>query len=120
MSIRAAIYDLLDDVNSNVFALVAPQELDSVYAVFSIRTEPIRTQSGVAISEVYLTLNIYGNMDSRSDVLTRADAFYSGLEGKSGSYSDQTLMVCNWVSESEDYIPDLQKWNITQEYELKF
>ena len=118
MSIRAAIFDLLNDVNANVFPLAAPQELTSAYAVYSIRSEPIRTQSGIQHHQIYLTLDIYAN--TRDACLTLAGSYFTGLELKSGSYSDQTLMVCNWVSESEDYIPDLKKWTISQEYELKF
>lgn len=118
MSIRSAIFDILNDVESDVFALAAPQELAVPYAVFSVRTEPIRTQDGIIVREVYLTLDIYAN--DRGDCLALASSLYAGLEGKTGSYSDQTLMICNWVSEGEDFIPDLQKWNVTQEYELKF
>lgn len=118
MSIRAAVYDLLNDVSSNVFPLAAPQELTAAYATYSIRSEPIRTQSGIQVYDLSLTIDIYAS--TRDACLTLAASFFSGLENKSGSYSDKTLMVCNWVSESEDYIPDLKKWNITQEYELKF
>lgn len=118
MSIRAAVYDLLNDVDSRVHALAAPQELTSPYAVWSVRYELIRVQGDISVYDVSLTLNMYANLRDAS--LTLADSFYSGLEGKSGSYSDQSLMICNMVSEAEDYIPDLDKWNVTQEYELKF
>jgi len=118
MSIRAAVYDLLNDVDSRIHALAAPQEETNPYAVWEIRTEPVRTQSGIVIKEVYVTLNMYAN--ERDDCITLADSYYTGLEGKTGAYSDQTLMICNWTSESEDYISELDKWMITQEYELKF
>lgn len=117
MSIRAAVYDLLNDVSSSVFPLAAPQETTTAYAVYSITTDPIRTQSGIQVYNLRLTVDIYAN--TRDACLTLASSFFSGLENKSGSYSDQTIMVCNWTSESEDYIPDLKKWNITQDYEIK-
>ena len=118
MSIRAAVYDLLDDVSSSVHALAAPQATTTAYAVWQIRDEPIRVQGAIQVHDVTLTLNIYAN--TRDLALTMAASFFSGLEGKTGSYSDQTLMICNWMAESEDYIPDLDKWNISQEYELKY
>jgi hypothetical protein len=118
MSIRAAVYDLLNDVTSQVHALAAPQELTSPYAVWSIRDEPIRVQGAIQIHNVFLTVNIYAN--TRDATITLASSIYTGLEGKTGSYSDQTLMICNWMGENEDYIPDLDKWTIGLDFELKF
>ena len=118
MSIRAAVYDLLDDVNARVYPLAAPQEQTNPYAVYEMRDEPERVQGGIQVHNISLSINIYAN--DRDDCLTLAASYFSGLEGATGSYSDQTLMICNWMSESEDFIPDLKKWNISQEYELKF
>jgi hypothetical protein len=118
MSIRSAIYDLLNDVEADVYPLFAPQETTDPYVAYSIRTEPIRTQSGIVVTDVDLTLNIYAN--TYDEAVTLALALYTGLENASGTYDSETLMVCNWVSESEDYIPQLDKVNITQEYQLKF
>jgi len=118
MSIRAAIYDLLNDVDSRVHALAAPQEETNPYAVWEIRREPIRVQESIILEEITLTLNIYANL--RDDALTLATSYFDGLEAKTGSYSNKTLIACTWSSESEDYISELDKWNVSQEYNLKF
>lgn len=118
MSIRSGIYDLLKAVEADVYPLVTPQETDSEYVAYSMRTEPIRTQSGIQVTEVFLTLEIYAN--TFDSCVTLADSLFAGLENKSGSYGSKTLMVCNWVSEADNYIPDIDKFNITQEYILKF
>ena len=118
MSLRAAVYDLLNDIESDVYPLFAPQETTDTYVVYSMRSEPIRTQEGICLNQVLLTLDIYASdFDS---CVTLAASIYAGMEGKYGSYGSETLMICNWVSESDGYIPDLDKVNITQEYELKF
>ncbi len=118
MSIRAAIYSLLSGLESDTFPLVAQQETTDPYVVFSMRRSPIRTQDGVGPSEVDLTLEIYAS--TLSDCITLADAMYAGLEGTSGTYATETLMVCNWISEGDNYIDDLNKYWITQEYNLRF
>jgi hypothetical protein len=117
MSIRAAIYDLLNDVEADVYPLYAPQETTDPYIVYSMRQEPTRTQDGY-YSEVELTLEIYAN--TFDEAVTLATAIFTGLEGASGTYDSETLIICNWAAESEDYIPQLDKVNITQEYKLKF
>lgn len=118
MSLRGAIYDLLNNIEADVYPIFAPQETTSPYVAYAMRSEPIRTQSGVTVTEVILTLEIYASeFDS---AVTLANSLYAGLEGAAGTYDSETLMVCNWVSESDGYIPDLDKVNITQEYNLKF
>ena len=119
MSIRKAIYDLLNDSSTSVYPLVAPQELTDPYVVFSIRSEGVRTQSGVGPWTINVTLNIFAN--SLSACITLADTMYTGLEGVSGTYdTTEVLMVANFLSEDEGYIDDLNKYIITQEYQLYF
>lgn len=118
MSIRSAIYDLLNDYEADVYPLVAPQETTDPYVVFFIRREPIRTQDGVTVNEITLTLNIYAK--ELDDALSLASTLYTGLEGQSGTYDSETLDVCNWTFEDGDYIESLDKFLITQEYNLKF
>lgn len=116
MSIRSSIYTLLSGIEVDVFPLVAPQETSDTYVTYAMRLEFERYQGGY-IKNVTLTLDVWGNQDN---VISMADTLVTGLEGQSGTVGDQTLIICNWVSESESYIPDLDKFNITQEYELKF
>lgn len=122
MSIRKAIYDLLNDYEADVYPLVAPQETSDPYIVYSMRKEPIRIQGGIDINDVILTLNIYAK--SHSDAITLADTIYQGLEAATGGYgsgsSRETLHICNWVSSDGYYLDDLQKFVITQEYQLRF
>lgn len=118
MSIRGAIYDLLNDVEADVYPLVAPQETTAPYIAYTMRSEPIRTQSGVALTEVALTLEIYAS--TLDQCITLAALIYAGMEGKTGTYDSETLFICNWVSEGDDYISGIDKFNITQEYNLKF
>ena len=119
MSIRSGIYDLLKAVEADVYPIVAPQETADPYIVYSIRREPIRTQSGIQVEDVTLTLEIYAN--DWDSCLTLAASLYSNLENKSGTYGTESLLVCNWTAETDGgYIGDLDKFNITQEYNLKF
>ena len=118
MSIRAAIYSLLSGLESDVFPLVAQQETSDPYVVFSMRRSPVRTQDGIAVNDVELTLEIYAN--TFSECITLADTLYAGLEGTEGTYATETLMISNWTSEADLYIYDLDKYSITQEYYLRF
>jgi hypothetical protein len=118
MSIRAAVYSLLSGLESDVFPLVAEQETTDPYVVFSMRLSPVRSQDGIAVNDVELTLNIYAK--SFSDCVALADTIYAGMEGTSGTYATETLMICNWESESDFYIGELDKCMITQEYTLRF
>ena len=103
MSIRHAIYDLLNDLEADVYPLVAPQELTDPYVVYSMRRTPIRTQDGVTVQVVDLTLNIYAN--TLSECIELADTMYQGLEALTGGYgsgsSSETLHISNWTSEKE-------------------
>jgi hypothetical protein len=118
MSLRGAIYDLLNDIEADVYPLVAPQETTDPYVSYSVRIEPIRVQGAIAVNEVTLTCDIFAN--TRDQCLTLAALIYTGMEGASGTYDSETLHICNWVSEDEGYISELQKFNITQVYVLKF
>ena len=118
MSVRAAIYSLLSGLEGDVFPLNAQQETTVPYVVYSMSITPTRTQSGVGVTDVSLTLEIYAN--SFSDCITLADTLYTGLEGTSGTYATETLHISNWVSESDFYVRDLNKYSITQEYQLRF
>jgi hypothetical protein len=118
MSIRKAIYDLLNDSEADVYPLIAPQELTDPYVVYSMRRTPVRTQDGVTVNDVELSLSIYAN--SLSDCIGLADTMYSGLEGTTGTYATETLMISNWNSEDGYYIEGLKKYMITQEYTLRF
>lgn len=120
MALRKAIYDLLNDSEADVYPMVAPQELTDPYVVFTMRREPVRSQDGIAMQDITLTLNIYAN--TLSDCIALADTMYSGLEGASGSYDsgNETLHISNWISEDGYYIEDLDKYLITQDYQLRF
>jgi hypothetical protein len=118
MSIRKAVYSLLSGLEADVFPLIAQQETTDPYVVYSIRRVPVRTQDGIGVQDVDLTLEIYAS--SLSDCIALADTLYAGLEGTSGTYATETLMVSNWVSESDFYIEELKKYGMTQEYQLRF
>lgn len=116
--IRDAVYDLLNDIDSDVYPVFAPQETTDPYVVYSMRMEPILTQDFCGPTDVDLTVEIYG---STFDLcVTLADAIFAGMDNKSGTYATKTLMLSRWVSETDTYIADLDKVNITQEYNLKF
>ena len=118
MSIRNAIYDLLNDTEADVYPFIAPQETTVSYVVYNIRKDPIRTQDGIGPFSVDLSLAIYDkDMD---DCITLADALAAALEGATGSYDTENIMGCNWVSEDGDYLEELKKYVITQEYQLFF
>jgi hypothetical protein len=119
MSIRAAIYDLLNDIESNVYPFFAPQETKAAYVVYTVRIEPTLTQDFTGPTEVTLVLYIYAN--DYDTCISLADTLFTGMDNASGLYDDKTLMLSRWVSEADSgYIPDLDKINITQEYNLKF
>ena len=118
MSIRKAIYDLLNDTEADVYPMIAPQELKDPYVIFSIRKSPIRTQDGIGPYEITLTLDIYAN--TLSGCIDLANTMFSGVEAASGTYDTETLMVANWISEDGYYMGDLNKYAITQEYQLYF
>ena len=118
-TIRGAIYDLLNDSEADVYPMVAPQELTDPYAVYSIRTAPIRSQEGIEVTDVELTLDIFANV--YSDCVALAATMFAGIENASGTYdTTETLMVANWETEDGQYIEDLNKYMITQTYQLRF
>ena len=118
MSIRKAVYDLLNDTEADVYPLIAPQELTDPYVVFSLLRTPVRTQDGIGPWEVGLTLNIFAN--SFSACIGLADTMFAGVEAATGSYDTETLMIANWTSEDGTYLDGLDKYIITQEYQLYF
>ncbi len=118
MSIRNAIYDLLNDTEADVYPFIAPQELKDSYAVYNIRKDPIRTQDGIGPFSVDLSLAIYDK--KMDDCIALADSLATALEGAEGSYGGSTIMGTNWVSEDGDYLEELMKYVITQEYQLFF
>jgi len=118
MSIRGAIYDLLNDYEADVYPYVAKQDATDPYVVYHVRREAVRTQDGVSAQEVILTLNYYAT--DLDDVITLAATIYTGLEGTSGTYDSETLHSTSWASEDGYYISDLEKYNLTQEYKLIF
>jgi hypothetical protein len=77
MSIRKAIYDLLNDSEADVYPLIAPQELTDPYVVYSMRRTPVRTQDGVTVNDVELSLSIYANSLSDCIGLSRYDVFWA-------------------------------------------
>ena len=118
MSIRSAIYDLLNDSEADVYPLIAPQETAVEYVVYSMNREPVRTQDGITVNDVDLTLHIFAN--DLDDCITLAGTMYAGLEGVSGTYDSQTLMICNWTGEDGAHYEDQNKYMITQTYQLRF
>ena len=122
MSIRHAVYDLLNDLEADVYPMVAPQETTDAYVVYSMRRSPVRSQDGIGVQDVDLTLNIYAN--SLSACIELADTMYQGLEAATGGYgsgsSSETLHIANWAGEDGLYLDDLEKYMITQEYQLRF
>ena len=119
MSIRGAIYTLLSGLEANSFPLVAEQETDSAYAVYFVSKEPIRSQDGNEFIEVRLRIEIYGN--DYDDVEALATTFESDLDLKDETViGSETLHVSYMDNESDDYISGEDKYNITQEYTLKF
>jgi len=118
MSRRKAIYDLMNDVEADVYPLAAPQEITDTYAVFSTRTELVRTQDGPAVYESIVSVNIYAN--TIAACVTLADALHAGIENASGTYDTETLMVGLFLNESDDYLENLDKYVISQDYLLKF
>lgn len=119
MSIRNGIYDLLSALEGDVYPVVAPQETATTYIVYTIRVEPVRTQDGVSAQYVYLTLNIFAA--ELDDLETMGTTMYAGLEDADGTYDSETLNVCAWLStEDGGYFPDLDKYQLIQEYQLLF
>ncbi|KKM27308.1 hypothetical protein LCGC14_1576070 [marine sediment metagenome] len=118
MSYRSAIYTLLSGLESNVHPIVAPQETTATYITYTIRRDTIRTQDGPGVYEITLTLNIFAN--ELDDAITMAATMEAGIDDASGTYDSKALLVGNFVNEGGDYISDLDKYMIIQEYQLMF
>jgi hypothetical protein len=119
MSLRKAVYDLLNNTETDCYPVYAPQELTDPYVVFFITLTPVRHQGGLTY-DVDLTLNIFAN--DFSDVVSLADSLRAALENASGSLDsgNEDLEVCNFIRESDDYLPELDKKFIIQDYQLRF
>lgn len=117
-TLKVAMYDILNNAEADVYPLVAPQELTDPYAVYSSRIELVRAQGSVPIKDYYLTLNIYANV--LTDAINLADAFSSVLDNLSGTFEGEELEVGLFLTESDDFIPDLDKYVITQERLFRF
>jgi hypothetical protein len=119
MSIRSAIYTLLSGLEADVFPFVAEQKTTVPYAVYFINRENIRTQDGNELYEIRLRLEIYSN--DLDDAVSLASTFESDLDIKDETVIDgENLMVSYLDSESDDWVESEEKYNITQEYTLKF
>jgi len=119
MSIRKAIYDLLNDTEADVYPLIAPQELTDPYAVYSTRIEYIRSHDGVEVNEAYVTVQVYAN--TLATCIALADSLSAALEGASGTYdTTETLHVGLFLGEVDGYFSDIDKYMITQDYLFKF
>jgi len=118
MSIRKAIYDLLNDTEADMYALAAEQETTDPYGVYSIRIEYVRTQDGATVKEASVSLNIYGS--DFATAITLADSMRGAVENASGTYDTETLMVGLFQSEGDNYVPELDKYVLNQDYLLKF
>ena len=119
MSIRGAIYTLLSGLESNVWPLKAKQATTATHAVYFVSREPVLSQDGTEMWNVRLRIEVYG--DDYDDVETLAQTFSDDLHLKDETaIGAETLHVAYMESESDDYIWSEQKFNITQEYTLKF
>ena len=117
-TIKASIYTLLSAVTVKSYPVVGPQEETSAYAVYLTRFEPVRDQVSINIYDCSLTLNIYAN--DMSDCITLAGQFFTAIEDASGTYGANDLEVGYFISESDDYIENLDKYVITQEWQLRW
>lgn len=118
MSLRKAIYDILNDIEADVYPFVAPQELTDPYVVYNIRVTPVRVQEGITMRMMDVSLYVYAN--TIAELIPLTETIYAALENKTGTFDGEALHVSNYVSEDGDYIPDLDKYMINQEYNLRF
>lgn len=118
MSIRKAIYDIVDGfADGEIYPHATPQETTALYHTYSLRLEPLRHKDG-HLTTVYLTLNSF---HSDWDTLNaQAETTYTALEALTGTYQSEEIVTCVWLSEDSSYIPDLDKFIITQEYMIQF
>lgn len=119
MSVRGAIYTLLSGLEGDVWPLVAEQETKDAHAVYFVSRNKVRSQDGNEVDEVSLRLEIYGA--DYDEVHALADTFESDLDIKDETViGTETLMVSYFDNDSDDYVWSEKKFNITQEYTLKF
>ena len=119
MSIRGAIYTLLSGLEGDVWPFVAEQETADPYGVYFINRMNIRSQDGNEIYEVSLRLELYSN--DADDLVALAAVIEADLDIKDETViGSETLMVSYLDNESDDYVSSENKYNITQEYTLKF
>jgi len=117
MSIKAALYDLMNNVETDVYPVIAPAEQSDPYAVYNWSRELIRGQDGISTYEVTLTVEIFAK--DPSDCLDLAAIIEGNMEAATGTYQSTTILVSNLVSESEtEYMGDMDKYGITQTYQL--
>lgn len=117
MSIRAAIYDLMNNVEADVYPVVAPAELTDPYCTYNISRELVRAQDGIAVYDVSLTVDVYAK--DFSDLIDLAATIEGNMEAASGTYQSTVLMVSNLETESEvTWLPDLEKYMLTQTYQI--
>jgi len=119
MSIRGAIYTLLSGLESDVWPLKAPEGTSVPHGVYFVSRENVRSQDGNELEEVNLRIEVYA--EDYDDVEALAATFEADLDIKDETViGTETLMVSYLNNESDDYIWTEQKFNITQEYTLKF
>ena len=119
MSVRTAIYTLMSGLEPDVWPLKAPEGTSEDHGVYFISREKIRSQDGTEFEEVRLRVEVYA--DNYDNVIALAATFEADLDIKDETViSGETLHVAYMENESDDYIWDEKKFNITQEYTLKF
>lgn len=119
MSVRSAIYTLLSGLESDVWPLKAKEGTSDPHGVYFVSRENVRSQDGNELEEVRLRIEIYAQ--DYDDVIALAETFESDLDIKDETViGTETLMVSYLDNESDDYIWSEKKFNITQEYTLKF
>ena len=119
MSIRKALYDLLNDAEADVYPVIAPAETTDPYCTYNVSREFIRTQDGIAIYDVTLTVDCHAK--DFSDLIDLAATMEAGLEGAEGTYQSETIMISSMTEESEvTYDSDLGKYMLTQTYNVFF
>lgn len=117
MSIRSAIYDLMNDADSDVYPTVAAAGESDPYAVYNMSREMVRTQDGVAVYDMALTVTCYAK--DYSDLIDFAATIESTLEGATGTYDDKTIMVSTMLTEGPvEHDGDLDKYYIVQTYSI--
>ena len=117
MSIRAAIYDLMNNVETDVYPVKAPATVSDPYAIYDYSRELVRSQDGIKAYELEFEVRIYA--EDPSDCIDLAATIEGNMEAASGTYQSKTIMVSNLQSESPvEWMGDLEKYMITQTYQI--